>query len=51
MNSPTISEAPSVTFRAATLCGFETACQKPSVPAFVDCQSSAASGSRTIRLR
>ena len=47
----TASETTSVSFSAATACGSVTASQKPVCPAFPACQTSAASGRRTIRLR
>jgi hypothetical protein len=47
----TATETTSVSLSAATACGSVIASQKPPLPALADFQTSAASGSRTIRLR
>src|SRR5262249_16691845 len=47
----TPTEMTSVSLSAAIACGSVTASQKPIRPAWPACQTSAASGSRTIRLR
>jgi hypothetical protein len=47
----TATETKSVSLSAATACGSVIASQKPPRPAFPACQTSAASGRMTIRLR
>src|SRR5439155_11406312 len=47
----TASEAPSVSFSAATASGLETAAQNPCEPSLADSQKSAASGSTTTSVR
>ena len=51
LSSATTSDAPSVSFSAATACGLETASQNDCVPSLRDAQTSAASGSITISVR
>src|SRR2546425_8057275 len=51
LTTATISEATRVSFRAAIACGEVTAVQNAPSPPSVDCETSAASGIRTIRLR
>jgi hypothetical protein len=51
LTSDTASDAPTVSFSAATAAGLETASQNPSAPSFVDSQKSAASGRTTTIVR
>ena len=51
LTSTTATDRPSVTLSAATPCGFVTALQKASQPPSVERHVSAASGSKTMKLR
>ncbi len=51
LRSAAATDAPSVSFSAATDCGLETTSQKPCAPSFVDSQTRAAIGSATRIVR
>src|SRR3954452_22430926 len=51
LKAATSRDAPRVSFSADAACGFVTSCQKVSSPCDRELQTSAASGTSTIRLR